>query len=308
MTLKQPFTASSSKEDKRPRPAVTTSAHLLKLMKPITWFGASWAFMCGAIASGATSWTLTDMARILIGIIMAGPILTGFSQVINDYFDREVDAINEPDRPIPSGKVSLTQVAVLTLLLGVLGLGLSSVLGFRVSHIAGLGLVMATAYSAPPIRAKRNGWAGNTLVAISYEGLAWLAGHLAFGVLSPASIIIALLYSLGTHGIMSINDYKSVDGDRLSGINTIPVMYGLERAAVLILITMNMAQLGVVTVFLVRGQWITAAILVGLLLAQVPTQRSFLRQPAEKYLKFSAIGVNFFVWGMLIAALGLRAF
>jgi chlorophyll synthase len=264
--------------------------------------------MCGAIASGATSWTLTDMARILIGIIMAGPVLTGFSQVINDYFDRDVDALNEPDRPIPSGKVSLTQVAVLTLLLGGLGIGLSMALGFRVSHLAGLGLVMAMAYSAPPIRAKRNGWAGNALVAVSYEGLAWLAGHVAFGMLSPASIIIALMYSFGTHGIMSINDYKSVAGDRVSGINTIPVMYGLERAAVIILITMNLAQLGVMTVFLARGQWITAAILVGLLLAQVPTQRSFLRQPAENYLKFSAIGVNFFVWGMLIAALGLRAF
>jgi len=305
MTIEQSFTGSTEK-------TLTTAARevqwgrFLKLMKPITWFGAGWAFLCGAIASGATEWTLPVVGHVILGALMAGPVLTGFSQVINDYFDRDVDAINEPDRPIPSGDITLPQVALMVVLLGVAGTALALYLGVGVFRLAAVGFVLAALYSAPPVRAKRNGWVGNGMVAISYEGLAWMAGHLTFAALTPASIVIALLYSFGTHGIMSINDYKSIEGDRASGIRTIPVIYGTQRAALLILVTMNIAQLGVIGIFAVQGHWLYAGIIAAILLAQLPTQRGFLREPTENYLKFSAIGVNFFVWGMLIAAIGLH--
>lgn len=287
------------------RPALL--ARSLTLMKPVTWFGPTWAFLCGAIASGATGWNLPDIATILLGMIMAGPFLCGASQVINDYFDREVDALNEPDRLIPSGMISLRQVFVTIAVLITGGIGIALFLGQSVAVMAGLGVVLALGYSAPPFRAKRNGWAGNTLVAISYEGFAWIAGHLAFAALTPGSLLLAALYSFGTHGIMSINDYKSVAGDRMSGINTIPVMYGMRHAAWIVVFTMNLAQLGVIAAFVVWGNYGIALVLAGLLFVQVPMQIRFLKNPPEMYLKFSAIGVNFFVWGMLIAALGLRA-
>lgn len=278
----------------------------LILMKPITWFGPMWAFLCGAVASGATTWAVDDIGRILVGMIMAGPLLCGFSQVINDYCDRDVDAINEPDRLIPSGAVSTVQVfATLGMLLAA-GLFLAGYLGLNVLVLVSLGIILAVIYSAPPIRAKRNGWVGNALVAISYEGLAWMAGHLAFASLTWASLLIALLYSLGTHGIMSINDYKSIEGDKVAGIRSIPVLLGPERAAGLIVVTMNLAQLGVIAAFLFWGLWPVALILVGILLAQLPQQQKFLKQPIAYHLKFSAIGVSFFVWGMMVAAVGLR--
>jgi len=277
------------------------------IMKPITWFAPMWAFLCGAIASGGTSLALGDIGRVMIGVALAGPIMCGLSQVINDYFDREIDAINEPDRLIPSGVVSIQQVMLTIAVLSLIGVSIAWFLGEGVLLLTSIGLLTATAYSAPPTRAKRNGWAGNTLVAISYEGLAWLAGHLAFAALTPASVLVAALYSLGAHGIMSINDYKSIDGDRETGIRTIPVMYGPERAAWLIVITMNLAQLGVLAAFIYWGQWWTVALLIGVMLIQVPTQRSFLQDPMERFLKFSAIGVSFFVWGMLVAAVGLSA-
>jgi len=279
----------------------------IKLMKPITWFAPMWAFLCGAVASGATGWNLADIGLITLGMLMAGPILTGASQVVNDYFDREVDAINEPQRLIPSGMVSLTQVFITFVLLTSTGLGIALFLGSDVALLVSVGLLMAVFYSAPPVRAKRNGWYGNTLVAISYEGLAWLAGHMAFAALTPASLLIALIYSVGAHGIMSINDYKSIDGDRASGIRSIPVQYGPKRAAWLIVITMTLAQLGVIAAFLAWGNWLAALVIVGVMAVQVPTQRKFIQDPLENFLKFSAIGVSFFVWGMLVAAIGLRA-
>lgn len=303
--MEQPFVSTTSRSVQTEKPALL--ARSVALMKPITWFGPMWAFLCGAIASGATGWNLSDLSRILLGMVMAGPILCGISQVINDYFDREVDALNEPNRLIPAGLVSLKQVVATILLLMPLGIAIALSLGRGVSILTGIGLLLAMSYSAPPLRAKRNGWVGNSLVAISYEGLAWMAGHLAFAPLTSASVLIALLYSLGAHGIMSINDYKSIVGDRLSGIRTIPVLYGPQRAAWLIVLTMDLAQIGVIALFALWGNWIIAAVITVILLLQLPIQRRFLQQPGELYLKFSAIGVSFFVWGMMAAAIGLRA-
>ena len=278
----------------------------LILMKPITWFGPMWAFLCGAVASGATTWSLADIGLVILGIIMAGPILCGFSQVINDYFDRDIDAVNEPYRLVPSGLVSTTQVFITLIVLLIAGLIISSFLNLRVMYFVIAGQLLAVLYSAPPVRAKRNGWVGNAMAAISYEGLAWMAGHAAFAGLTWQSILIALLYSLGAHGIMSINDYKSINGDKDGGVSTIPVLYGPQKAAWLILITMNVAQIAVIAAFLYWQIWWIALAITIILLVQLPTQRNFLRNPGENYLKFSAIGVSFYVWGMMAAAIGLR--
>ena len=74
-----------------------------ELFKPITWFPPMWAFACGVVASGvplADRWLLA-----LVGVLLAGPLVCATSQAVNDWFDREVDAINEPRRPIPSGRI-----------------------------------------------------------------------------------------------------------------------------------------------------------------------------------------------------------
>ncbi|MCB8960981.1 MAG: chlorophyll synthase ChlG [Ardenticatenales bacterium] len=280
----------------------------LILMKPITWFGPMWAFLCGAIASGATGWSWQSVGYVLLGVMMAGPVLCGFSQVINDYFDKEIDAVNEPYRLVPAGLVSTSQILVTALFLLVIGLCLAGIFNVRVLTLVVVGQILALIYSAPPVRAKRNGWVGNAMAAFSYEGLAWMAGHVAFASLTWPSVLIAILYSLGAHGIMSINDYKSMAGDREGGLLTIPVRYGPQRAAWLILATMNVAQLAVIAAFVYWGHGWIALVIALILLAQLPTQRAFVQQPEENYLKFSAIGVSFYVWGMMAAAIGLHYF
>ena len=62
--------------------------------------------LCGAAASGNFHWTPEDVAKSALCMVMSGPLLTGYTQTINDYYDREIDAINEPYRPIPSGAAS----------------------------------------------------------------------------------------------------------------------------------------------------------------------------------------------------------
>ncbi len=82
----------------RPTPSV-----VLELLKPITWFPPMWALGCGIVSSGVSPgqrWPL-----IVAGVLLAGPMVCGTSQAVNDWYDRHVDAINEPDRPIPSGRI-----------------------------------------------------------------------------------------------------------------------------------------------------------------------------------------------------------
>lgn len=284
-----------------------TLSRSIRLMKPVTWFAPAWAFLCGAVASGALSWDAGTLVLLVAGILMAGPILTGLSQVVNDYCDRDVDAINEPHRLIPSGQVSLRHVYLLTILLTWVGTSIALFLGRQVALFVGLGLICALAYSLKPVRAKRNGWFGNALVAISYEGLAWMAGHVAFASLTGQSLAVALLYSLGAHGIMTVNDFKSIKGDTQMGIRSIPVQYGKVTAARMVVVVMGVAQLAVIALLFRWGHPVAAGVVAALLALQSIPNARFIRDPEHNEVFFNATAIMLFVWGMLAAAIGLAA-
>lgn len=277
----------------------------IAVMKPVTWFAPAWAFLCGSIASNSVTWSLDNLGRVALGMLLAGPVLCGLSQVINEWFDRDVDAVNEPQRPIPSGRVSARQVFVTIAALSVIAIGLGLYLGAQVALLTGIGMILAVLYSVPPVRAKRNGWFGNTLVGFSYEGLPWIAGSVTFAALSWPSAAMAAMFSFGTIGIMAVNDFKSMAGDRQFGIRTLPVMYGAWGAAWLIILIMATAQLYVVVLFASWGNWIAAGVIVAALLGQLPLQRSFLRDPVANAIKFSAGASGLFVLGMLVAAIAV---
>jgi chlorophyll synthase len=278
----------------------------IALMKPITWFAPAWAWFCGSIASGATFWTVDGLGRLALGMFLAGPIVCGLSQVVNDYCDREVDAINEPQRLIPSGLVSTRQVFATIVVLTILALGIALVLGPMVTLLTAVGMVSAVLYSANPVRAKRNGWIGAALVALSYEGLPWLAGHLSFAELTPLSVAMALLFSFGTVGIMMINDFKAIEGDRRSGIHTIPAVHGPAIAARIVIATMVLAQICAAVVLGLAARWIPLVLVAALTVAQLPLQRRFLQDPVANAIAYSAGSSGLFVLGMLVSAIGLR--
>ena len=78
-------------------------AAMLRLIKPITWFPPIWAYLCGSVSAGVP--LSGNWGMVLLGMALAGPIVCGMSQAANDWCDRHVDAVNEPDRPIPSGRI-----------------------------------------------------------------------------------------------------------------------------------------------------------------------------------------------------------
>jgi chlorophyll/bacteriochlorophyll a synthase len=279
---------------------------ILKLMKPVTWFPPMWALLCGAISTGVS---LTEnWLTVVAGLVLAGPLMCAMSQTMNDYFDREVDAINEPDRPIPAGLISKSASWIITFAL----IGVSFVLAWRihpfVMYICFAGVLMSHAYSGPPLRAKNNGWFGNLLVGFAYEGVAWLTGSFALsnGVPSSETIWLAIIFSIGAHGIMTLNDFKSVVGDKIRNVRSLPVQLGEKRAAILAAVVMNSAQLAAILILVWRASYIAAALALLLLIAQQPMQRILIRHPKEKAVWYNAFGTLLYVMSMMVAAFGVR--
>ena len=280
---------------------------VLELLKPITWFAPMWAFGCGIVSSGqsiSANWTV-----VVAGFVLAGPLVCGMSQAINDWYDRHVDAINEPNRPIPSGRVPGQWGFYIAVCWTVASLALAATLGAWVLGGAIFGVILAWAYSAPPIRLKENGWYGNSAVAICYEGLPWFTGAavMAAGLPDWRIILIAFLYSVGAHGIMTLNDFKAVEGDRRMGVNSLPVLLGVDRAARLACAVMAAPQVVVIALLASWGNPIHAAIVTALLVLQLILMRRLLDDPNKWAAWYNATGTTLYVVGMLVSAFALRS-
>jgi len=289
------------------RGADRINASLRSFAKPGTWFAPMWAIMVGAISGPQSHWDLVSIGKIVAAMVMAGPLLCAFSQVINDHFDRDVDRINDPLRPSAAGIMGGTTVAIVALVLAATALAIAFALGTMVGYLALAGLLLAVAYSAPPFRLKaRNGWLANTACAFSYEGFAWAAGAAAFGGLTTGTIVLASLYSLGAHGLMTLNDFKSLAGDKELGLRSIPVMLGPRGAIVQAVTFIDVFQALAIAFVLYHHAWIAGGVMTLLFLAQIPMQRKLAADPAKNAPWYCASAIPPFCYGMLASALAVR--
>ena len=170
--------------------------------------------------------------------------------------------------------------------------------------------MLAWAYSAPPLRLKLNGWWGNAACGLCYEGLAWVTGAavMAGGAMPDArSLALAGLYSAGAHGIMTLNDFKAVEGDRLMGVRSLPVQLGIQRAAWVACIVMMVPQLLVLLLLLSWGTTGQAIAVAALMVAQALLMARFIKDPIKQALFYSGFGVPLFVAGMMVSAFALRS-
>jgi len=283
-------------------------AAYVELTKPITWFPPMWAFGCGIVSAGphfADRWPFA-----VLGILLAGPLVCGTSQIVNDWFDRHVDAINEPDRAIPSGRVPGRNGLYFAIAWTIVSFAVALTLGLWVSIAATIGIALAWMYSAPPFRLKKNGWWGNAACGLCYEGLPWFTAAAALTGGLPASeiIMLALLYSAGAHGIMTLNDFKAIEGDKVMGIRSLPVQLGAQGAARLACAVMLVPQLAVIALVVHWQAYVAAGVITSLVVAQAVLMRRFLRAPVENATWYSALGVTLYVLGMLASAFAVRGF
>lgn len=281
---------------------------VLTLLKPITWFPPMWAYLCGAVSAGVAP--SGHWLAVLLGVILAGPIVCGMSQAANDWCDRHVDAINEPHRPIPAGRIpgrwGLWIALMMSAFAAMVGIALGP-WGFAATLVA---IAAAWAYSAEPVRLKRSGWWGPGLVGLSYETLPWFTGAavLSMGAPSWPVVIVALLYGIGAHGIMTLNDFKALEGDRQMGVNSLPVTLGPERAARLACIVMAVPQVIVFALlFFVWDRPLHGLVIAMSLIAQAYAMQVLLRDPRGRAPWYNGVGVTLYVAGMMVTAFAIRS-
>ncbi len=278
---------------------------VVELMKPVTWFPPMWAFMCGVVSSGvplAGRWPF-----LLAGLLLTGPLVCGSSQAVNDWFDRHVDAINQPGRPIPSGRIPGRWGLGLAIAGTLLSALVAALIGPWVFVAALVGLASGWAYSAPPLRLKMSGIWGPAACALSYEGLTWFTGASVMAGGLPGGRILALLglYSLGAFGIMTLNDFKAVAGDRAMGIRSLPAVLGIAQAARIACVVMLVPQVAVVALLAEWGAPWSAVAVAALTVGQAGLMVRLLGDPTARTPWFNATGTTLYVFGMLAAAIGV---
>ncbi|XLU46071.1 hypothetical protein S245_040885, partial [Arachis hypogaea] len=273
----------------------------LQLTKLVTWPPLVWGVVCRAAAFGNFHWTIEDVAKSIVCMLMSALFLTGYTQNINDWYDRR----------IPSGAISENEVItqIWVLLLG--GLGLAGLLDVWAGHdfpivfyLAVGGSLLSYIYSAPPLKLKQNGWIGNFALGASYISLPWWAGQALFGTLTPDIIVLTLLYSIAGLGIAIVNDFKSIEGDRALGLQSLPVAFGTETAKWICVGAIDITQLSVAGYLLATGKQYYALALLGLIIPQVVFQfQYFLKDPVKYDVKYQASAQPFLVLGLLVTAL-----
>ncbi len=196
----------------------------LEIMRPVNSVMTGVAIIIGAFITGGTQ-ILNDLPSIFFAFI-TGFSMSGAAMAINDYYDREIDAINEPDRAIPSGRISPQSAVIFTAVLSIIGLVSSYLISTGALAIAVFAWIVMMTYS---IRGKKLGFIGNLMVSFSV-GLPFMYGGVMTGhlVSSLAFSGIAFLANTGREITKGIVD---VEGDAKEEVNTIAVSMGEKSAA-----------------------------------------------------------------------------
>lgn len=211
-------------------------AHI-QLLDPVTWISVFPCLTCGVMASGGMKPSLHDYLLLAALFIIYGPLGTGFSQSVNDYYDLELDRINEPTRPIPSGRISKQEALWNWSITLFIALTFGSWLALHIGGERGalffscfiIGLLFAYIYSAPPLKLKKNIFFSAPAVGISYGVITWISANLFFSEIRPEVLWMAGLNFFMAIALIMMNDFKSQEGDAKGGMKSLTVMIGAKN-------------------------------------------------------------------------------
>jgi chlorophyll/bacteriochlorophyll a synthase len=207
--------------------------------RPFTLVAPALGFFSGALtAIGAApreAWTAGLLVPPLIGSLMAAT-LNAASNGLNQIYDLPIDAVNKPKRPLPSGRMTLRQAWIFTAVTGVMALTLGWVVAPGGRHecfwMVLAASIMTSMYSVPPFRTKRLGIWANVTIAIPRGVLLKVAGWSAvktmFGV---EPWYIGSIFGLFLLGATTTKDFADMEGDARGGCRTLPIQFGVTRAA-----------------------------------------------------------------------------
>ena len=272
----------------------------LRLMRPVNCLMMGFAVIVGAALANSN---ISSLWLNLIYGFITGFVLTAASMAINDYYDREIDAVNEPNRPIPSGLIKPKEALFLASILTTIGFAtayLTNILCFLTAIIAWI--VFVTYITA----GKRTGLPGNFLVSTCVTipfiyGSYASANEIKLNVLIFASM--AFLSNTGREITKGIVDVK---GDEMKKVKTLAVRYGEKTAAIVATVFYLLAVLLTPIPWLLRivSLWFIPLVAItdfGLVASSLMLLKDHSKENAKKVKK---IVLLWFITGLLAFAIG----
>lgn len=212
---------------------------LLEFSRPFTLVAPALGFASGAVtAYGAhprEPWSAAIVLYPLIGLTMAA-VLNGASNALNQIYDLDIDRINKPKRPLPEGRLTIRQAWVFTWVMYAVALVLAWFVAPGGRHecfwIVLIATIITFLYSVPPARTKRLGIWANVTIAIPRGVLLKVAGWSAVKTVAAAEPwYIGAIFGLFLLGASTTKDFADMEGDARGGCRTLPIIYGVRRAA-----------------------------------------------------------------------------
>ncbi len=209
-------------------------------IRPFTLLVPAFGMLSGALVAlgseprGSSEWS--DSAALIVLRIVAGALmaalLNAYSNGINQIFDIEVDRINKPERPLPSGRLSPTGAWAVSLAALAAALSLAAWVNWQCLLMAACAAFLTTIYSAPPLRTKGRGVWANLTIAVPRGTLLTVAGWSSVKSVfaSPEPWILGGVFGLFFLGAVTTKDFSDIEGDRRGGCRTLPVIYGISAS------------------------------------------------------------------------------
>lgn len=203
----------------------------LEILRPGNAILAVIAVLLMAVISGVFNF------YVILACVVAF-IITGFGNAINDYYDHKIDAINRPERPIPSGRISLKNAGYYSLSLSLIGVIIAFVIGLVPGIIALISAIFMFYYA---YRLKTKMLIGNILISF-LTGLSFVFGGVVVGQIT-VSVYLGFFAFLTTMMREIVKDMEDVKGDEKEGAKTLPLVYGMESSATIAALFMIIASL-----------------------------------------------------------------
>ncbi len=211
----------------------------VELARPFTLIAPALGFVSGALtAVGAHPrevWHAGLLVPAAIGAAMA-MIFNAGNNALNQIYDLEIDRVNKGRRPLPSGRLTLREAWTFTNITYALTLVLAWLVAPDGRHecfwIVLVAMMATYVYSVPPLRTKQRGWWANITIAVPRGVLLKVAGWSAVKtVVGVEPWFIGSIFGLFLLGASTTKDFADMEGDRLGGCRTLPIVYGVRRAA-----------------------------------------------------------------------------
>jgi len=204
---------------------VSKYKYFVDLMRPFTLLSPMVGFLSGALIAvrGFPHWST------YMGMISA-VVLNAASNVINQVFDLEIDKINKPHRPLPQAKITIRAAIIFSIILYGLSIGLSFLINLQFFIIVVVTAFITYFYSSPPLRFKKRTIISNVAIAITRGLLLIVAGWSSVkSIFYLEPWCIGSIFGLYIMGAASTKDFSDIKGDKKYGVNTLPVIYGVEK-------------------------------------------------------------------------------